>query len=284
MVSGLSIAAMAFTMIVPLGAFALVLVYFLDKKKSGFIPVLVGAGVFIVFSMILERLVHFYILQYNGTTAQFFKNPLAYAIYGGLMAAIFEETGRLLGFKLFFKGKNEWKHGVAYGIGHGGLELLYIGGLICLQNINNIIYSVMINTGTYQQQVVDKVAAMGLKDQVTQLETVRQQLIGLPASAFLAGGLERFSTFFIQIALSLLVFYAVKKRRWLFFALAVFLHALLDFSAVYLMQRGVNVMIIEGIIFALAVVSVVFILKSRVLFDSGEPADKTEQPDIGEKV
>jgi uncharacterized membrane protein YhfC len=271
MVSGLSIAAMFFSMIVPLTFFIVFLIVFMVKKKPGFIPVLVGAGAFLVFALIIEGFINRYILVINGSTVAFFKNALFVSIYGGLMAGIFEETGRLVGFKLFFKNRNEWKHGVAYGIGHGGLEIIYIGGILALTQINNVIYSMMINGGTFDS-FLKKLA--GMPEQVTALATARQQLISLPSYFFLAGGIERVSTLLIHIALSLLVFYAVKKRRYVFFALSILLHALLDFLAAYLSQIGVNTMIIEGIIVLFAVVSVVFILKSRKLFASGEKVNE----------
>jgi uncharacterized membrane protein YhfC len=266
MVSNLSILAMFFTMLVPLAVFIVVLIWFLVHYKTGMRSVLIGAGVFLVFALLLEGLVNLSVLKLIGPTAAFFKNPLAYAIYGALAAGIFEETGRLLGFKLFFKQKHNWKNGVAYGIGHGGLEVICIGGMLALTQINNIAYSFMINSGTFEQMVskVPKYSSV--------LETAKQQLISLPSWEFLLGGFERISAFAIQLGLSLLVLYAVANRKYLFFALAILLHTIVDFTGYVCNQAGFSPLLTEGIIALYAVVSIIFVVRSRKWFkEDGMP-------------
>nr|WP_319488561.1 YhfC family glutamic-type intramembrane protease [uncultured Caproiciproducens sp.] len=206
MVSGWSIAAMLFTMIVPLGVLIYLLVRFLVHYKTGIKPILIGAGVFLIFVLLQEQLLHRFILQWNPVTAAFFINPLAYAVYGALAAGIFEEKGRLVGFRPFFKQAKNWNHGVAYGIGHGGLEVIYLGGVLALTQINNIALSFMINNGTFGQLLK---AAADTPSKASELETVHQQLI-------------------IQLSLSLLVLYAVARHRYLFYLLAILAHALVD--------------------------------------------------------
>ena len=56
------------------------------------------------------------------------KKPFLYVLYGIAMAALFEETARLVFFKWLEKKRNlEDSDALAYGLGHGGLELLYLG-------------------------------------------------------------------------------------------------------------------------------------------------------------
>ena len=70
--------------------------------------------------------------------------PIIYSLYGGLMAGIFEETGRYFSFKWFLKKENRIQDGVSYGIGHGGIEAMLIVGTTYL---NNLIFSILINQG-----------------------------------------------------------------------------------------------------------------------------------------
>lgn len=269
MVGPLSIAAMFITMLVPIGLFIVLLILFLRHFHTGMRPVLIGAAVFFVFALVLEQLVHLAVLRGIPATAALFKNPLAYAVYGGLAAGLFEETGRLCGFSLFFKKSHRWEHGVAYGLGHGGLELLYIGGVLALTQVNNLVLSFAINSGRWKQ-IADAVTAFS--DKAAALETARNQLVSLPAWAFLLGGWERLSALGIQIALSLLVLYAVARRRYVFYLLAVLLHALVDFGAVYLKQLGVNMAVLEGVLTLFAVVLLVPALRSRRFFPEEAPA------------
>lgn len=268
MVSGLTIAAIVFSLVVPLALFIVALVYFLARKKAGFVPVLVGAGVFLVFALILESILNNFLLVWNKSTAEFFENTVAYIIYGGLAAGVFEETGRLVGFKLFFKKRQEWKHGIAYGIGHGGLELIVIG---TFAQIANLICSILINNGAFPSMA-------GLtEEQAASVENVRQQLISLPSWQFLMPGIERIDAFLIQLALSVLVLYAVRQRRYWFYALAILIHTLIDSSAVLLITIGMPVALLEGIVTLYAVAAVVFVVWSRKLFkDNSVKADGTQ--------
>lgn len=260
MVGALSFAAMGFTLVVPIGLYIVFLVLFVRRFRTGMRPVLIGAAVFLVFALVLEQLLHLLVLRGIPATAAFFKNPLAYALYGGLAAGVFEETGRLAGFSLFFKKNRRWEDGVAYGLGHGGLEVLYIGGILAVTQVNNLALSAAIDTGNWER-IAGAVSALPQK--AAALETARQQLVSLPAWEFLAGGWERIMALCIQLGLSLLVLYAVAHRRWLFYGLAVLLHALVDFSAVYLKQRGVGVPVLEGVVTLYALAALVFVLLSR---------------------
>ena len=68
------------------------------KHQANLSTILIGAGVFVVFALVLESMVHQVVLKGpSGATIQ--GNTLYYALYGGLMAGLFEETGRFLAMK-----------------------------------------------------------------------------------------------------------------------------------------------------------------------------------------
>ena len=52
-----------------------------------------------------------------------------YALYGGLAAGLFEETGRLLAFRFILKPHTARITALSYGIGHGGIEAFWVMGL-----------------------------------------------------------------------------------------------------------------------------------------------------------
>ena len=68
------------------------------------------------------------------TIAPFLENPYVFAIYGGLTAGIFEELGRFVAFFFLLKKYLDYKDGFAYGIGHGGIESILVGGILCASN------------------------------------------------------------------------------------------------------------------------------------------------------
>ncbi|MFZ5688181.1 MAG: YhfC family intramembrane metalloprotease [Bacillota bacterium] len=176
-------------------------------------------------------------------------------LVGGLSANIFEETGRFLGFRYFLKNKLSWQNGIAFGIGHGGIEAL---GLVGLTYVNDIVLSIMINQGLFDSIIAPQLGA----------ETaafVKSQLIGVPPASFLLGGLERLLTIIIHIVLSLLVLYAVINKKIAYLIYAILLHTMLNALAV-IIAREFGIWYAQLYIFVLAVMAVIYIGRSRRLF------------------
>lgn len=258
MVSTLSLVGMVFSLALSF-LFPLILaIYFIRKYKTGILPFLTGAGIFILFALILEQLFHFLFIGPASPIADTIKNsPVLLGLYGGFMAGIFEETGRLLAFLFILKKARDWSHGTVYGIGHGGIESWL---LVSITYANNLILSIMFNAGQ-----VETMKAALTPDQIVVLEKGLQALSSTGSSVFFLAGIERVLTVIIQIGLSLLVLYAVRKRKYLYFGLAILLHAALDFAAVYINSAFDNVFITEIVVVAFAAASIVWIIKSKAL-------------------
>ena len=112
-------------------AIPLCLAWWIVKKHNARLStVLIGAAAFIVFALVLESIVHQIVLKgSHGAAIQ--NNTLYLAIYGGLMAGLFEETGRFLSMKYLLKKEpTTVKPALAYGIGHGGVNVQLAGMLV----------------------------------------------------------------------------------------------------------------------------------------------------------
>ncbi len=255
MVSTLSILSMVFTLLIcfllPLG----LAIYFFKKERIYIGAIFIGALIFTV-SQLMTRIP---LLQWLGSQEWFMQmstNTLFLTLFLALTAALFEETGRLLGFRFLLKNRLEWKNGIAFGIGHGGFEAIVIVGLA---NINNIVFSFLINSGQS-----DKLAA-GLPPET--YTYVFDQLTNNSPALFLIGGLERIMTIVIHIALSLVVLYGVMNRKYIYWLYAVLLHTLLN-SPVILMENY-GIWVVEAILFVMFIAALVFIVKSRKWFTDG---------------
>lgn len=232
--------------------------FFKIKYKISLKAVFTGVAVFILFALILEQIMHFFVLKKGLIT-----NTILISVYGALAAGIFEEGGRLIAYSTLLKGKNEWKDGIAYGIGHGGIETILIGGFSYL---NNLIYSYLINNGMF-----DAVYGTQLtQEQLSQLKAVKEVLVGLSWTTVMIGICERIFAFGLQIAFSLIVLCAVKKHKYIFALAAVLLHALVDFPAALFQMGILNLYTVESMIFVIFIAAVIFIIKSRKLFDDSE--------------
>ena len=208
--------------------------------------ILIGAGTFIVFAILLEPIVHQLVLKgpYGSTIM---GNVWYYALYGGLAAGIFEETGRFLSMKFLMKKEpSRALPGVAYGAGHGGVEMLILFGI---SMISNLVVAAMINAGQ-----ADVLTAKVPEEQLAQVQAQFAQLASLTSGALLFGFWERLSALVLHLGLSMLVWTAVRRGgKWLWlFPAAILLHAVVDAIAVVL-SKTVGMAAVEVIICALAI-------------------------------
>ena len=233
-------------------AFLIAAVWYARKQyKINFAVLGLGAVAFFASSQVLEKIVHLLVLhpQKDGTVPLMSENPLLYVIYGISMAAIFEETARLIFFKWLEKKRTlEDSDALAYGLGHGGLELLYLGmgSLISLL----ILFSLLESSNPDLANLLPQ----------NTLETV-QSLSGWQVYLL---GVERVLALVMQIGLSFWVYQAVRQKKWIYLVAAYGLHALFDLAP-SLSQVGwlSNPLLVEGL---LAVEVIIFIYFTKSIF------------------
>ena len=235
---------------IALFVFLIATIWFSKKKYKINLSVLgLGAVAFFVSSQVLEKIVHLIVLhpQKDGTVPLMTENPLLYVIYGICMAALFEETARLVFFKWLEKKRAlEDSDALAYGLGYGGLELLYLGmgSLISLL----ILFSLLESSNPDLANLLPK----------NTLETV-QSLSGWQVYLL---GVERVLALVMQIGLSFWVYQAVRQKNWIYLVAAYGLHALFDLAP-SLSQVGwiSNPLLVEGLL-AVEVVLFVYFTKT----------------------
>lgn len=211
-------------------------------------PILTGAGLFFLFSQVFEKLLHTVVLHpdANGVSALQQNAPFLYVLYGAFAAGIFEETARFAGFSLLKKKHHGIGTALAYGIGHGGIEVWLVG----LSMFSSLMVSISINTGG---SAVASALPKAVLDNLTHISNMT-----IYASLF-----ERISSLMIQICLSVIVWIAVTQTgKKLFFLLAIILHALVDIGS-GLYQTGIvnQPLIIEVLVFAEAVALVYLVVR-----------------------
>ena len=221
-------------------------VYLVRKHRAKLSSILIGAGTFILFALVLESILHQLVLK-GPHGSDILGNTLLYALYGGLAAGVFEETGRFLSMKFLMKKEpSKPLPGIAYGVGHGGAEMLILFGITM---INNLVISALINSGQ-----ADAIFAKVPEEAAGQLQAQLDQLQTLGAGTLLIGLWERFSALILHLGLSMLVWVAVRKGgKWLWlFPAAIVLHAIVDAGAV-LLQKSAGLVPLELIVMAEAI-------------------------------
>ncbi len=226
-----------FTVALPLGGMLLL------RRRASWRIFFIGAAAFVLSALVLERIFHSVILA-TPMAVPLQNNIWLLALYGGLAAGLFEETGRLAAFQFITKWPHSPDAAISYGLGHGGIEAVLLVGLTM---VNNLIVAAMASGG-----------AISTPD----LAAAAEALAGTPAHMFLWAGFERIGAMTLHIANSILVYAAVERRRYGLYALAIATHTLINFAAV-IMDRYLPIAATELLVLLLAVLVLLFALTER---------------------
>lgn len=235
------------------------------KNKGKKLPSawLLGTAGFFVTQMVI-RLPILTALQSQPWFVSFSEsNGFLFAFMLAFTAGLFELAGRFVVAKLMSRNLT-YKRSLAAGLGHGGIEAMILIGVTYL---NNVLYILMINNGTFDAVVNDAVAA-GVD--VSALLMVKDQLISASPALFLLAGFERILAMTGHVAMSLLVCYGVASGKPAKAALVCLgIHTLMDLTAGISLLIGKSLsqttayVIIYAILIVMAVLSIFVIRNIR---------------------
>lgn len=226
-----------FSFLLPIGLF----IIWRKKTNCKWIAFLVGVISFTVFANGLEPIVHYFCLsKFTAVSALIYSSPIAYALYGGLMAGLFEETGRLFSYKIWLNRYDTKEISVGYGIGHAGVECILTLG------ITYLLYVIVLAGGS-------------LGDSATNLSII-QTIDMIDTSLVPIAMLERIIAMCTHVGLSILVFKAVRYQgSFYLYIVAILLHLITDIPAA-LYQFGMiqSIILVEVITMIIALIILFF--------------------------
>lgn len=250
-VSIASMLGMMITLIIAVGLPVILLTLVYKKTKAKISSFFIGCGIFVLFALILEQIMHSIVIGITGTFLM--DHIILYGLYGGVAAALFEETGRWIAMKFLMKKNLNKQNALMYGVGHGGIEAIIIVGLTY---VSNLLTAIMINSGSLQ-------TSLAVLDEGIQQATYEQlkPLWELPAWQFYIAGVERLIAFILHIALSVLVYKAVKSGRKRFWLVAFLVHFAVDFLTVVISGYGAPIWLIEIVLLVIVLFLAFYVRK-----------------------
>ncbi|HHY73721.1 MAG TPA: YhfC family intramembrane metalloprotease [Bacillus bacterium] len=257
MITQIQMAGMVTQLLISLLFPIIILIFLIRKKSLSWKSLLIGVLIFIVFSQVLEKILHIAVIDPAGPSLKWTDSTVAFVAYGALAAGVFEEIGRYVGFKFLLKKNRSYNDGLSFGLGHGGIEAILIG---VIGGVTALIFANLINTGMFDQTI-------GAAMPADQLALIKNQYLNTGFGIYVVGGLERVPAILIHIALSLVVLLAVRESKFVYFLYAIGLHALMDVApAMY--QAGVlkSIWTTELIIALFGVAALIFIFRAKKLF------------------
>ena len=202
------------------------------RQETKIIWLLAGAAGFLVSARVLELGVHYFCIISDNPVSRFILGSnAAYVLYGALMAGVFEECGRHIILKYVLKKNRTRENAVLYGIGHGGIEILFV---LLPSMILMLAIAVLFSSGDTENalrtlNITEETAAAALPSV--------QAAAAFDYPMMAMNVLERLMAMLVHMGLTVLVFYGVRREKRGCLPLAVLLHMLADtFPALY--QRG----------------------------------------------
>ncbi len=175
------------------------------KTHEKVLPVIIGAATWFLFAIILKLAPAYFLLQADNPIAKSISGNIWYTmILAGVLAGVFEETGRFIAFKTVLRKYEHRRSSISYGIGHGGFESIYIG----VQFLMFPIMGIMINSGMGDQITAGMDEAM----KATALAQI-EGYASLTIPECLLGVFERIPSIVAHIAFSVLVFAAAREKK-----------------------------------------------------------------------
>ncbi|MGG7621155.1 YhfC family intramembrane metalloprotease [Bacillus coreaensis] len=227
----------------------------ITKKQVGISlkPLIIGSIGFVIITQVLEKLLHVAAIT---NFPNYAEHPWLFGLYGGFAAGIFEEVGRYILFIWLLKKYQDYKGGLSFGVGWGGIEAV----VIALSTVVPfLLFATMINAGTFD-------ASIGASLPSDQAATIKETLLNQGVSHYLWGIPERFFALFMQIAFTLLVLLAVIKKKFQYVLLAIIAHAAIDFPLAFYQTGYIkSLWIIELYIAFIGVLSFFIIKRLRKL-------------------
>lgn len=172
-----------------------------------------GALIFIIFQLVLR-------LPWQIPLAQSVMKThpswaMAVFAFAAVTAGLFEEIGRYLGYKYLLRRDRTVPTAIMYGLGHGGAESVLLVGLSLL--------------GVLTMWML---AAHGLVSDTRIVEGIRVSTSSLTFGLTLLDVVERASAIALQVGFALIVLQVFTRGEWRWLALAIGIHAAVDFVGV----------------------------------------------------
>ncbi|MDD5644043.1 MAG: YhfC family glutamic-type intramembrane protease [bacterium] len=219
-----------------------------------------------VLGFLISQIIHLPLMHIPpGQTilAQLMRGPtLYYAVVIGLWAGLCEEITRFAMVKLKYPSISRYE-AIAFGLGWASLEIIMVLGIVGIT-----LFSLPFVYRTSAETLLSQgIPEADVKLIMNQIEIFKSQLQNVTIWVALSAVAERLFAIIFHTAFSLMAYLAVSRKKFLYIALAILTHTIINFSAVMLMKHGV--LITEAAIMVFAILGYWFIM----VVDN-KPADK----------
>lgn len=241
------------------------LVFAQRKYSRALKPFFLGMLAFFISQILLRLpLIQVFLPQFGWYQTFSASSPVLYCLFLGLTAGVFEETARFFLLKFGFKRNLRFGDGIAFGLGHGGIEALF---LTAASLANLLFYALAINNGSFA--TVTDGAGQAQADQIA------LTLYNLDGLSVWAGVTERVLAMTAHVGMTMLVVTGLyQKKSKIYFPFAIGVHAAVDTLCGVLPLFGLPVWAVEGVLALCAGLLLFYTVRlKKHIFDTKKGAD-----------
>lgn len=200
-----------------------------DVKVSSFF---IGMGFYFLFALVAEALFNSIVLRPLSGVLNRSVHPVYYALYGAVIAGVFEETGKYIGLKKCMANRPGKENAFLFGVGHGSFETIAYGSSLFM---GNIVIAFMVNSfgidGYFEK--------LGITEHIEEQTQAIHSLIAISPIENVASGVERVLALVFQASLTIFIYLAINHVKLKpLFPIAIILH-IIGYLPTYLSQVGV---------------------------------------------
>lgn len=258
MVSVLSIIMMVISAVISLGIPLVVLVYTIKNKKVSMLPLLMGMVTFMIFPSLILNVSQATVLSIKGLGNLILGSKVASIITAGILTGVITEGGRFIMAKFGLKKNRSWSDALSFGIGMATMDAFYSSFSASVQNI---IYSSMINKGTFATSFQESIPA-------EMIDALKTSIVSASPAQFLTVGGESIFLFVFAILMTMVVFYGIKENKGIYLLYAMLLHSGIKIAIALIESITFGYIIVWPIIIVAVYFMVKVILKSEDIYNN----------------
>lgn len=162
-----------------------------------------------------------------------YTHPVMYAVYGAVIAGIFEELGKYIGLRYCMKDRPGKQNAFLFGMGHGGFETIAYGSSLFMGNI--FIALIVNNFGV--DGYFEKLGIQG--ESVAEQKKLIYDLMAIQPIENIAAGTERLLALVLQASLTVLLYISIQNEKKKFLLPAAILLHIIGYLPTYITQVGI---------------------------------------------
>lgn len=227
----------------------LVLIYLKVKSKASMIPFFIGGTVYVLFSVVLLGIIGF-VTIILGVSDPIDNNVWMYTVYQAVVAGLTDETGRFVAHKFFMRGLEDDTTPLFYATGHAAFEGFTFVAIPALSTImfgNE--YSALGLTGMVERYPE---MANNIAEKITKINEITAGQVAVCLT-------ERLAFFALHMALSVIIFYGVRKKRISFLWTCIVLRAISTIPSSLVVQGVLENDLIEVVLLAVITLFICYI-------------------------